>query len=64
MERHGGVADGRGNRMGWNEGNRNNNSRRSWDEDNLPEWAMENVDGGGTFDSSGAFHNSDEEQVN
>ncbi|XP_045478722.1 GIGYF family protein Gyf isoform X2 [Harmonia axyridis] len=62
IERHGGGPDGRPNRMGWNEGTRTNHMRRSWDEDHLPEWAMENVDGGGTFDSTGAFHNSDEEQ--
>ncbi|XP_044747751.1 GIGYF family protein Gyf isoform X2 [Coccinella septempunctata] len=61
IERHSGNPDGRVNRMGWNDGNRNNNMRRSWDEDHLPEWAMANVDGGGTFDSTGAFHNSDEE---
>ncbi|XP_053969044.1 GIGYF family protein Gyf isoform X1 [Anastrepha ludens] len=31
-------------------------------EDNLPEWAMENpADGGGTFDASGAFHGSVDE---
>ncbi|KAL3266026.1 hypothetical protein HHI36_010214 [Cryptolaemus montrouzieri] len=62
-ERQGGVPDGRLNRTGWNDGSRNNNMRKSWDnEDHLPEWVMENVDGGGTFDSSGAFHNSDDDQ--
>lgn len=39
-------------------------TRRSWDDDNLPEWATENMtEGGGTFDSTGAFHGSDDEQV-
>ncbi|XP_037869544.1 GIGYF family protein Gyf isoform X13 [Bombyx mori] len=36
-----------------------NPNRRNWagDDDNLPEWAMENAEAcGGTFDSSGAFH--------
>uniref|UniRef100_A0A0A1WKA3 PERQ amino acid-rich with GYF domain-containing protein CG11148 n=1 Tax=Zeugodacus cucurbitae TaxID=28588 RepID=A0A0A1WKA3_ZEUCU len=35
-------------------------------EDNLPEWAMENpLEGGGTFDASGAFHGSvDDENEN
>lgn len=38
--------------------------RRIWDEDNLPEWANENLgEGGGTFDASGAFHGSDDELV-
>lgn len=48
---------------GWND--RGSNSRRNWEtEDRLPEWATENpMDGGGTFDSSGAFHNSDDEQL-
>lgn len=37
--------------------------RRPWDnEDHLPEWATENPsESGGTFDASGAFHGSDEE---
>ncbi|KAK9875652.1 hypothetical protein WA026_009449 [Henosepilachna vigintioctopunctata] len=62
-ERQIGGPEGRGNRIGWSEGSRGNAGRRSWDtEDHLPEWVMENVDGGGTFDSSGAFHHSDEEQ--
>ncbi|XP_036232607.1 GIGYF family protein Gyf isoform X2 [Bactrocera oleae] len=34
-------------------------------EDNLPEWAMENpLEGGGTFDSSGAFHGSVDDTEN
>ncbi|KAG5667580.1 hypothetical protein PVAND_015557 [Polypedilum vanderplanki] len=34
--------------------------KKSWDEDsNLPEWATESFDYGGTFDSSGAFHDSE-----
>ncbi|XP_004520931.1 GIGYF family protein CG11148 isoform X2 [Ceratitis capitata] len=34
-------------------------------EENLPEWAMENpLDGGGTFDASGAFHGSVDEGDN
>lgn len=39
--------------------------RRPWDpEDHLPEWATENPsESGGTFDASGAFHGSDDEQV-
>nr|XP_021184848.2 GRB10-interacting GYF protein 2 isoform X1 [Helicoverpa armigera] len=37
------------------------NNRRNWsggenNEENLPEWAVENAECGGTFDSSGAFH--------
>lgn len=41
-------------------------SRKSWEsEDHLPEWATENpTEGGGTFDEKGAFHGSDDEQVN
>ncbi|CAH2012526.1 unnamed protein product [Acanthoscelides obtectus] len=37
----------------------------SWDhEDHLPEWATENpADGGGSFDDKGAFHGSDDEQL-
>lgn len=38
--------------------------RRMWDaqDEHLPEWATENLaEGGGTFDSSGAFHGSDDE---
>lgn len=54
----------RGNRGGWHDGSRGMPPRRSWDDDNLPEWATENLtEGGGTFDSSGAFHGSDDEQV-
>lgn len=34
--------------------------KKSWDEDsNLPEWATESFDYGGTFDASGAFHDSE-----
>lgn len=51
----------RGNR-GWHEGPRGP-PRRSWD-DSLPEWATENLtESGGTFDATGAFHGSDDEQV-
>lgn len=33
--------------------------KKSWDEEsNLPEWATESFDYGGTFDASGAFHDS------
>ncbi|KAJ8737635.1 hypothetical protein PYW08_000230 [Mythimna loreyi] len=38
------------------------NNRRNWggdsqnNEENLPEWAVENAECGGTFDASGAFH--------
>lgn len=47
----------------WHEGPRNL-QRRMWEEDNLPEWANENLgEGGGTFDASGAFHGSDDEVV-
>nr|CAI5830189.1 unnamed protein product [Callosobruchus analis] len=37
----------------------------TWDhEDHLPEWATENpADGGGSFDDKGAFHGSDDEQL-
>lgn len=36
--------------------------RKHWDEDNLPEWAMENPsDYGGSFDATGAFHDSDDD---
>lgn len=59
-------APERNNRTSWQEGMRGGSHRRAWDgEDHLPEWAMENPsESGGTFDSSGAFHGSDEEQVN
>lgn len=34
--------------------------KKSWDDDsNLPEWATESFDYGGTFDATGAFHDSD-----
>lgn len=36
--------------------------KKSWDEDHLPEWATESFDYGGTFDSSGAFHQNDGER--
>uniref|UniRef100_A0A1B0CYM1 Uncharacterized protein n=1 Tax=Phlebotomus papatasi TaxID=29031 RepID=A0A1B0CYM1_PHLPP len=37
--------------------------RKFWDQDdNLPEWAMENpLESGGSFDATGAFHGSNEE---
>lgn len=61
-DRVGGPQD-RGGR-GWHEGSRGLPPRRSWDDDNLPEWATENLaEGGGTFDATGAFHGSDDEQV-
>ncbi|KAL1506342.1 hypothetical protein ABEB36_005725 [Hypothenemus hampei] len=49
----------------WHEMNRGPPSRRSLDsEDHLPEWANENpLESGGTFDDRGAFHGSDEEQI-
>ncbi|XP_050339543.1 GIGYF family protein Gyf isoform X1 [Bactrocera neohumeralis] len=41
------------------------NSSSGEGEDNLPEWAMENpLEGGGTFDSSGAFHGSVDDTEN
>ncbi|KAJ8976707.1 hypothetical protein NQ317_005925 [Molorchus minor] len=53
----------RGSRTNWHDGNRAP-SRRSWDDDHLPEWATENpTEGGGTFDERGAFHGSDDEQL-
>jgi len=34
--------------------------KKSWDDDsNLPEWATESFDYGGTFDATGAFHDSE-----
>lgn len=51
-------------RRNWHDGPRGPPPRRSWDEEGLPEWATENLaEGGGTFDSAGAFHGSDDEQV-
>lgn len=45
----------RGSRPPWDE--KDGHLRKSWDEDNLPEWATENADEkGGSFDASGAFH--------
>lgn len=36
----------------------------SWDEDNLPEWAMdEPIEGGGTFDATGAFLGGDDRHM-
>lgn len=36
--------------------NRRFGANVSWDEDNLPEWAMDDpIEGGGTFDATGAF---------
>ncbi|KAK7869595.1 hypothetical protein R5R35_003385 [Gryllus longicercus] len=57
-------ADDRGGRSwdrnrGWNENAPTTHTahRRPWDEDHLPEWAMENPsESGGSFDASGAFH--------
>lgn len=57
----------RGSRSGWSESaSRAIPGRKSWDtDDHLPEWATENpADGGGSFDDKGAFHGSDDEQVN
>lgn len=55
----------RGTRSSWHDLNRGQPTRRSWDnEDHLPEWATENpTEGGGTFDERGAFHGSDDEQL-
>ncbi|KAI4463060.1 grb10 interacting gyf protein [Holotrichia oblita] len=48
----------------WHENSRGHGSqRRGWDNEDLPEWATEHLgEGGGTFDSSGAYHGSDEEK--
>lgn len=56
----------RSNRSSWNDTTRAPPVRKSWDtDDHLPEWATENpADGGGSFDDKGAFHGSDDEQVN
>ncbi|XP_031629871.1 GIGYF family protein CG11148 isoform X2 [Contarinia nasturtii] len=36
----------------------------SWDEDNLPEWAMdEPIEGGGSFDATGAFLGADDKNM-
>lgn len=65
--RDGDTNDDRGpqdRNRGWHDGSRSNVQRRIWDDDNLPEWATENLgEGGGTFDASGAFHGSDDELV-
>lgn len=37
--------------------------KKSWDEDHLPEWATESFDYGGTFDSSGAFHDDGRDPI-
>lgn len=38
--------------------------KKSWgDEDHLPEWATESFDYGGTFDSSGAFHDAAKDEA-
>lgn len=37
--------------------------KKSWDEDHLPEWATESFDYGGTFDSSGAFHDDERDAI-
>lgn len=36
--------------------------KKSWDEDHLPEWATESFDYGGTFDATGAFHDSERDR--
>lgn len=58
----------RGGRSTWHENNRTGSTRKSWDPEDhhpLPEWATENpAESGGTFDERGAFHGSDDEQVN
>ncbi|CAB3259051.1 unnamed protein product [Arctia plantaginis] len=47
-----------------------NTNRRTWvggdtqNEENLPEWAGENAECGGTFDSSGAFHGYSNDDTN
>ncbi|GJQ65513.1 hypothetical protein Trydic_g7614 [Trypoxylus dichotomus] len=48
----------------WHENSRGHGAqRRVWDNEDLPEWATEHLgEGGGTFDSSGAYHGSDEEK--
>ncbi|XP_031339420.1 GRB10-interacting GYF protein 2 isoform X2 [Photinus pyralis] len=53
----------RANRSSWQE-NARSVQRRPWEnDDHLPEWAMENPsETGGTFDATGAFHGSDDEQ--
>ncbi|XP_030747208.1 GIGYF family protein CG11148 isoform X2 [Sitophilus oryzae] len=57
----------RGGRQNWSESGRGAppSSRKSWDnEDHLPEWANENpLESGGSFDDRGAFHGSDDEQL-
>ncbi|KAJ8911842.1 hypothetical protein NQ315_003320, partial [Exocentrus adspersus] len=57
------IPPERGGRANWHDISRAPpSSRRSWDEDHLPEWATENpTEGGGTFDERGAFHGSDDE---
>ncbi|XP_067006202.2 GRB10-interacting GYF protein 2 isoform X1 [Anabrus simplex] len=68
---HGGRTQGWDRGRGWDESgapSAHHPHRRPWDEDNLPEWAMENPsESGGSFDASGAFHGggglSDEEEV-
>ncbi|XP_019770094.2 GRB10-interacting GYF protein 2 isoform X2 [Dendroctonus ponderosae] len=54
----------RGGRTGWQEVTRGGTtSRKSWDEDHLPEWVNEHpLESGGSFDDRGAFHGSDDEQ--
>ncbi|KAK4887571.1 hypothetical protein RN001_003842 [Aquatica leii] len=55
----------RPNRTSWQENTRGGPlQRRPWEsDDHLPEWAMENPsESGGSFDASGAFHGSDDEQ--
>ncbi|XP_018329970.1 GIGYF family protein CG11148 isoform X2 [Agrilus planipennis] len=60
-----GAPPDRMNRGSWHEGPRGPPHRRQWgdSEDHLPEWATENPsESGGSFDASGAFHGSDDEQ--
>ncbi|XP_022912828.1 GIGYF family protein Gyf isoform X3 [Onthophagus taurus] len=46
----------------WFDG-RNHVQRKGWDEDHQPEWFTEQLgEGGGTFDATGAYHGSDDEQ--
>ncbi|KAK5644037.1 hypothetical protein RI129_007882 [Pyrocoelia pectoralis] len=54
----------RSNRSSWQENTRGSLQRRPWEnDDHLPEWAMENPsETGGSFDATGAFHGSDDEQ--
>ncbi|XP_068619781.1 uncharacterized protein Gyf isoform X2 [Battus philenor] len=60
-----------GERLGQDRPQAWNSNRRTWvggerhNDDNLPEWAMDNAIGGsGTFDSSGAFHGYSNDDTN